>query len=195
VADLDGGQLLAEIENTWPKLGVLFRKYQTGINAIASAAGVAAVGQVSPPSSPQAVNVKVSGEMLHVSINDAAPLKKGIQYFTEIANNPSFSAPLVIHHGASRTSHPITLPTMDDDGNAHSFYARSYSQYPGSDPSTPVVYGETSPIPIAMAGTTKMTLLTSTGSGTASANGQQGGSGLGKVLLRPATGPKRQVGQ
>lgn len=196
MADLDGGQLLAEVENTWPKLGILLRtKFQTAVNSVAQAAGVSPVGEVSAPSSPQAVSVAVAGEMMHVSITDNAPAQRGINYFTEVANNPSFSQPIVIDHGASRTSHPFPLPTMDSDGNTQSWHVRSYSQLPGSQPSKPVVFGGTSPTPVAMAGATRLTLLPSTGSGTASGNGQSGGSGLGKVLLRPATGPKRQVGQ
>lgn len=195
MADFDGGELLTHVENTWPKLGVLLRKMQTAVNSTAQASGVAAVGQASPPSSPQAVSVAVSGEMMHVSIADNAPLQKGVKYFTEVANNPSFSQPIVIDHGASRTSHPFPLPTMDNDGNTHNWYVQSYSQLPGSDPSKPVVFGGTNPTPVNMAGATKLTLLPSTGSGTAANNGQQAGSGLGKVLLRPASGPKRQVGQ
>jgi hypothetical protein len=196
MADLDGEQLLAEVENTWPKLGILLRtKFQTAVNAVAQAAGVAAVGQVAAPSSPQAVSVAVAGEMMHVAIADNAPLQRNIRYFTEVANNPSFSQPIVIDHGASRTSHPFPLPTMDADGNTQSWFVRSYSQYPGSQPSKPVVFGGNNPTALTMAGTTRLTLLPSTGSGTAANNGQQGASGLGKVLLRPATGPKRQVGQ
>lgn len=195
MADFDGGELLTEVENQWPKLGVLLRKFQTATNATARAAGVAPVGQVSPPSSPQGLTVATAGEMMHVSIADNTPLQKGVRYFTEVANNPSFSQPIVIDHGASRTSHPFPLPTMDNDGNTHNWYARSYSQMPGSDPSKPVVFGGSNPTPINMQGTTRLTLAASTGSGTAANNGQQGGSGLGKLLLRPASGPKRQVGQ
>lgn len=195
MADLDGGELLTEIENQWPKLGVLLRtKILPAVNSVAKAAGVAAVGQTSPPSSPQAVSVVTAGEMMHVAITDNAPLVRNVRYFTEVANNPSFWQPIVIDHGSSRTSHPFPLPTMDSDGNPHKWYVRSYSQYPGSDPSAPVVHGGDNPTPVTMAGTTQLTLAPSTGSGTAANNGQQGGSGLGKVLLRPASGPKRQVG-
>ena len=187
MANLDGGELLSEVEQRWPKLGILLRtRFQTAVNTVAQAAGVAPVGQVSAPSSPQGVDVAVAGEMMHVSIADNAPLQRGIRYFTEVANNPSFTQPIVIDHGASRTSHPFPLPTMDSNGNTQSWYVRSYSQLPGSQPSVPVVFGGTSPTAVQMAGSTKLTLLPSTGSGTASGNGQQAGSGLGKTLLRGA---------
>lgn len=187
MANLDGGQLLAEVEQQWPKLGILLRtKFQTAVNTVAKAAGVAPVGNVSTPSSPQGVNVAVAGEMMHVAITDNAPLQRGVRYFTEVANNPSFSQPIVIDHGASRTSHPFPLPTMDSSGNTHNWYVRSYSQLPGSQPSKPVAYGGDTPTPVSMAGSTQLTLLPSTGSGTGSGNGQQAGSGLGKTLTRAA---------
>ena len=135
--------------------------------------------------------MKVAGEMAHVQIQDNAPIQKGIRYFTEVATDPSFTRPLVIDHGASRTRHPITLPTKDDSGSTVKYYFRSYSQYPGSDPSPPQVYGGASPTAVTMAGSTQMTLLPSMGSGTGAGNGSQGGHGLGKVLVRPEVGPKR----
>ncbi len=194
MADLDGGQLLAEVENQWPKLGILLRRFQKATNDTASAAGVAPVGQVAPPAAPQGVSVAVAGEMMHVAIADNQPLARNVRYFTEVANNPSFSQPIVIDHGASRTSHPFPLPTKDGSGNTHNWYVRSYSQYPGSAPSAPVVHGGTSPTAVQMSGSTQLTLLPSTGSGTAAGNGQQGASGLGKTLLRGAVQPaKRSV--
>ena len=195
MADLDGGQLLDEVENIWPKLGVLLRsKLIPAINQLGSAQGVAPVGETSPPSSPQAVSVATAGEIMHVSISDNQPVSRNVRYFTEVANNPAFSQPIVIDHGASRTSHPFPLPTMDGSGNKQNWYVRSYSQYQGSQPSKPVVYGGTQPIAVNMTGSTQLSLLSSTGSGTADNNGQQGGSGLGKVLQRPLSGPKRNVG-
>jgi hypothetical protein len=50
--------------------------------------------------------------------------------------------------------------------------------------------GETA---IQMTGTSVTQLLSSTGSGTASQTGQQGGKGLGTVLKRPTTQAKRQL--
>ena len=194
MADLDGGQLLSEIEHVYPKLGIFLRtKVQPAINAIGRAAGVAPVGEVTAPLPPQVVSVSTAGEMMHVSITDNAPLQRGARYFTEVATNPAFSSPIVIDHGASRTSHPFPLPTNDSKGVPQNFYVRSYSQYPGSAPSKPVTHGGAVPIPIVMNGSTSMTLLASTGSGTAAGNGSQGGSGLGRVLLRPAVAAKRTV--
>lgn len=193
MSNLNGGELLTEVENTWPKLGILLRtKFQTAINKVAQNAAVAPVGEISPPARPGSVNVKVAGEIAHVTIDDNQPLQRGAQYHVELATNSQFSAPHVEHLGSSRGRF-ITLPTNDDSGAKHTWVARAYTQYQGSQPSAYTYFGGDAPAGFQMAGTTNLTPLPSTGSGTASSNGQQGGSGLGKVLLRPGPLPKRAV--
>jgi len=100
----------------------------------------------------------------------------------------------VIDHGCSRTGF-TSLPTYLNDGNTkQTYYMRSYAQYPGSDPAKPTVLGNLGgAIQIQMTGSSATTLLSSTGSGTASPSGQQGGHGLGIVIDRPAPGPKRNI--
>lgn len=193
MADLKGGQLLSEIENSFPKLGVFFRtKVLPAINTLGQNAAVAPVGEIAPPSKPGGVNVKVAGEIAHITIDDAQQLQRGAQYHVELANNPQFSQPHVEHLGSSRGRF-INLPTNDDSGAPHAWYARAYSQYQGSQPSAVTYHGGDAPLAFTMGGTTNLSPLPSTGSGTASSNGQQGGSGLGKVLLRPTPTPKRSV--
>lgn len=193
MADLNGGELLSEVENTWPKLGVLLRQVIIpAIRNVAQNAAVATNGELSSPSKPGQVNVKVAGEIAHVTIDDPQELQRGAQYHVEIADNPQFSQPHVEHLGSSRGRF-LTLPTNKDDGTPHTWYARAYTQYQGSQPSPFTYHGGDSPASFQMTGATNMTPLPSTGSGTASNDGQQGGSGLGKVLLRGAPGPKRQV--
>jgi hypothetical protein len=195
MADVDGGQLLADIERRDPKLGQLLRtRVIRGINNLGQNLGADPVGFGDAPNPPNGVQVKVSGEYAHVQIQDNNQLNKHVRYFTEVSTNPQFSQPIVIDHGASRTSHPFPLPSNDDGGTPHTYYFRSYSQYPGSKPSAPVVHGGINPIGTQMTGSTNMTLLPSTGSGTAAGDGQSGGSGLGKVLIRPTPAPKRKVG-
>lgn len=195
MADLSGGQLLSEIENAWPKLGIFLRsKVIPAINTLGQNSAVAPVGEIAAPARPGQVNVKVAGEIAHITIDDSQQMLRGIHYHIELATNPQFSAPLVIHLGPSR-QHFISLPTKDDAGATHDWHARAYSQYQGSQPSGFTFYGGgNAPLAFQMAGTTQLTPLASTGSGTASSNGQQGGSGLGKVLIRPVSGAKRQVG-
>jgi hypothetical protein len=196
MAKLDGGRFLAEINQKDSKMGALFQRIITAVNTLADNVAASPVGQNEPPSAPDSVAVKASGEMVHVSITHNAPVKRGVQYFTEIDTNPGFTKPIVIHHGASRTSHPFHLPTRDDGGTQHTWYFRSFAQYHGSPPSEKTVYGGASnPIGVTLTGTTNMTLLPSTGSGTAAPTGTQGGQGLGVFTQRPALGPKRNVAQ
>jgi hypothetical protein len=196
MAELQGNQLLDQIQAEHPLLGQFLRNYVLpSINNVGKQLGVSPVGAQAAPNAPSGISVKVAGEYMHVAINDNNEIQKGIQYFTEVSTSPSFSQPIVIDHGSSRTSHPFPLPTLDDNGNPVNYYVRSYAQYHGSHPSEAVVHGGKQPIAVTMGGTTQMTLLPSTGSGTASGNGQSGGSGLGKVLLRPQPQPKRSVGK
>jgi hypothetical protein len=195
MANLTGGSFLNEIFQSDPRLGTLLQRMISGINNVAKNSGVAPVGQVAAPTPPDSVNVSAAGELMHVSITHNAPVNRGINYFTEVSTNPAFSQPMVIHHGTSRTPTPFSLPTKDGTGANHSFYVRSYAQYPGSEPSAPVVYGgSSSPTAVTMGGSTQLTLLASTGSGTAPANGQSAGQGFGKQPTRPQAGPKRQAG-
>ena len=85
--------------------------------------------------------MNTAGEMMHISINHSGALQRGVRYFSEVSTTPSFNQPLVIDHGTSRTSHPITLPTNDASGNTQSYYVRSYAQDPGGPPSSPYTVG------------------------------------------------------
>ena len=198
---LDGGRLLAELAIKDPRHGQLIQNIIDGVNQGFKNAGVSAIGDNSPPKSPDTVSVKVAGEMLHVSINHSGPLQRNVRYFSEISNNPNFSQPLVIDHGTSRTSHPIPLPTFADDGTTrHQYYVRSYAQNPGGPPSAPTVVGGLgSPTAFQMAGSTAMTPLPSQGSGTAPNNGQSAGQGLGRFQTSNAVSkpgpPSSGVGQ
>lgn len=210
--NVDGGRELAEIEQSSPSLGRLIRKVIQGVNTLATNTAASATGETAPPKPPDSVNVSVpapytdptsgavlgGGEAAHISIAHSGSLQRGINYFSEIDTNPSFSSPMVVHHGASRTSQPIFLPTNSGittvnhpDGsktitpNIATYYVRSYAQYASSQPSKPTVYGgASSPKGIQMSGGTVMALAQSTGSGTAASTGQQGGSGFGKVQQR-----------
>lgn len=187
--EVDGGRELSYVEQQNPQLGALLRRVLLGVNTLSKNTGASATGEVAAPKAPDSVNTAVSGEMLHVSISHGGQLQRGVQYFTEISpNDPSFSAPIVYHHGSSRTPPPIPLPTKTAaTGNAtHNYYVRSYAQYSGSQPSAPTVFGGSgsAPVAIQMTGSTIGDLLPSTGSGTAANTGQQGGSGLGKVQQR-----------
>jgi hypothetical protein len=194
MSKLSGGEYLNHLFNSDVRLGTLLQKIINGVNQLGQASGVDAVGETSAPTGPNGVAVKASGEMVHIAVTDNSSLQRGTKYFTEYANEPNFLQPWVVDHGASRNTQ-LTLPTKTDGGTStHSWYFRSYSQLPGSQPSAPVTYGgAASPTAITLTGSTEMTLIPSNGSGTASPNGSQGAQGLGKQFTRAAQGPKRQV--
>lgn len=202
-SELQGGQELNYVSQKDAYAGTLFSRLIAAVNTLAKNASVAAVGKISPPPPVDSINLQGTqagstitcpSEILHWTLTHNQAIQKGIRYFTEIDTNASFPAPHVIDHGTSRTGPFMSLPTFDNSGAKQTYYMRSYAQYHGSDPNDPTVLGGLSgATKIQMTGTSKTTLLTSPGSGTANSNGQQGGHGLGKVLDRPAPGPKRST--
>jgi hypothetical protein len=204
--NFEAGSELTYLSQKDAYLGKFLRRLVDAMNTSAQNAGVSAVGKFPTPPPVDTIDVQgtfssnsntitTPSEILHWTLTHNQQIHKGIKYFTEVDTDPSFSNPHVIDHGTSRSGF-LTLPTMDNDGATQNYYMRSYAQYPGSDPSEKTILGGTNnPTAIVMTGTSKTSLLTSKGSGTAKADGQQGGQGLGKVLTRPATGPKRSVVQ
>ncbi len=184
-ANILGGRELEQVRMENPLTARLFERIISAITQTARTAAVSPTGQLSAPPTIGALNVKASGETIHATISDASPIQKGINYFVEYATEPNFLAPHVFHLNASR-GHFVTLPSLTDSGGTQNWYARAYSQYPGSQPSRPVYYGGLSPTAISLSGSTKLTPLSSTGSGTASPLGSQGAWGLGKTPLRAA---------
>ncbi len=156
--------------------------------------GVQPTGKVQPPAPIQNLNVVASNGTVHAVITHNSPVQKNIKYFVEAsANDPAFGQPHVFDLGASRSLF-TSLPGKDTSGTPINYFFRSYAQYHGSDPAPHTNFGgKFTPTPVVVGGTAQFTPLASTGSGTALANGTQAGQGLGTVLERPATGPKRQL--
>lgn len=191
---LPGNDLLSQIEQENPKLGVYLRRYVLpSIQTTASNAAVAPSGNIPAPPAPQAIKVTTSGELMQVTIDHSAPIRKGIHYITHIATNPQFTNAQIFDHGASRCPPHINLPTKDASGNTHNYYVATVAQYPGSLPSEPTYHGGANPTAVTMGGTTQMDIQPGTGSGTAS-NGGQALVGLGKSQVRLKQGAKRNVG-
>ena len=199
---LEGGRELNYIAQKDTYAGRLFGRIIEAVNTGFKNAGVSAIGKTTPPPPIDSINVQgtisngiltAPSEILHHTLTHNQAIQKGVRYFSEIDTSPEFLAPHVIDHGTSRSSF-LTLPANDNSNAQHTYYLRSYAQYHGSDPCTPTVFGNSGgAIGIQMTGTSKTSLLTSAGSGTASPTGQQGGKGLGVVLNRPAPGPKRNT--
>lgn len=167
---------------------------EDGINTVAQNTASALGTKMAEPPPLDNVDVKSSGGLLHVTLTDHNTIQKGINYFVEHSTRSDFVGAHVVHLNASRGA-TIALPGLDDNGEDQPVFVRGYSQYQGSNAGKKVAFGGSAPTPVLPGGTTRMTLLPSTGSGTALTNGQQQGYGLGRTFTRPATTPaKRSVG-
>jgi hypothetical protein len=181
----DLSQFSAALAKVHPMLRVALDKITDAINNLGQNLGANATGYSATPHPIQAITVKNVGETYHVTHTDFAAGEKNTHYFTEIGvNDPAFLQPIVLHHGPSRGGPPFTLPTNDDLGHLVKYYFQGYKQSPGSLPSQKVMFGGGVPTAVTGTGTTHMTLLPSTGSGTSSGTGQQSGSGFGKTLTK-----------
>jgi hypothetical protein len=170
-------------------LGNALQLLQESVNNLGKNVAVDPVGTLPAPPAIQQLTVKTNGQgLVHAVITDNNAIQKHLNYFVEYDTDKNFGQPHVVHLGASRTMSPTVLPAMDDNGKPQKFFFRAYSQYQGSDPGPKVHSG----VGVDPGGTHMLTLLPSTGSGTAAANGKEGGSGFGKILIRPATSSKRK---
>jgi hypothetical protein len=197
MAKLDLSQVVSAVaqrsSNWHTLLGRALQQIEDGVNGLGQQTAAEPVGIAQAPAPLQSVNVKTSGEMVHVTLTHNVPVNKNVHYFVEYDTDPSFPQPHVIHNGTSRSVPPFTLPTKDDNANPVTYYFRGYPQFPGSHPAAPVNHGGTTPTGVTLSGSTQMTLLPSTGSGTAAANGQQGGYGFGRTNTRGPIAPKRSI--
>lgn len=161
-------------------------KIQSSVNTLGSTLAVDPNGTNNPKPDPiQNLTVKASNGFYHAVISDSNQIQKGLNYFVEYDTDPNFTQPHVVHLGASRQMSPVQLPSKADDGTTPTpWHFRGYSQYRGGDPGDPVNFGGKTPTPVSGGGSLSMTLIPSTGSGTAGNNGQQGGSGLGRFQQR-----------
>jgi hypothetical protein len=145
--------------------------------------GADPTGFVPPAPTIQGLNVKAANGQVHVSINDSNPISKNLHYFVEYDTSPAFAQPHVEFLGPSRGK-VLNLPGKTDGGATQNFYFRAYPQYLAGKPGVPVNFGGTVPTAVSPGGTTQLTLLPSTGSGTAPNNGERGGQGFGVDLKR-----------
>lgn len=192
---LDVTKFLKEMRNLHPHLGLLFEQLIDGLNGIANHLGMDPKGKTQPPDPHQALNVAAGTDHVHVTITDNSQVKKNVQNFIEWSvNDPAFQFPHVEYLGPSRGK-MLALPAKDGTGAVISYYFKSYGQYFGSDAQSKHTYfgSKLAPTAVTLTGASQLTPLASTGSGTGLPDGSQSGSGLGRVLQRPAQGPKRRI--
>ncbi|MFZ0821267.1 MAG: hypothetical protein WAM91_14460 [Candidatus Acidiferrales bacterium] len=169
---------LKHLESADPRLYDALNRIVTAVNNLGRGTGVDPAGTTAPPAPVAALSVAAAGGIFDVAITDNSPLVRGISYFVESDSTPAFTQPHVYSLGPSRNAR-FSLGNL-------TLYWRAYSQYLGSAPSAPIAFGNP-PQSVAGGGATPgPAQQPSAGSGTASSNGQQGGSGFGKELFRPA---------
>ena len=179
-----GNDLLSQIENENPKLGIYLRRYVLpSIETSARNAAVGTASNIPAPAPPESVNVTTAGEMIQVQVNHTAPIQKGVHYIYHLATNPQFVNAQIEAKPASRAPFHFTAPTKNGSGVTHQYYLAVQAQYPGSQPSKPTFFGGESPASFTLSGTTQLDIQPGTGSGTAS-NGGQALVGLGKAQVR-----------
>ena len=175
-------------------LGNAIEALTKGVNNLGQHVAVDPTGTIPPPPPIQQLTVKSNGTgLVHAVISDNNKISKNLHYFVEYDTDPSFKQPHVAHLGVSRSMQPLQLPPLDDNGKKQQFYFRAYSQYQGGHPGPGVHFGGNTPTAVDPGGSQMMTLIPSTGSGTAQSTGQEGGSGFGKQQIRPAVARKRTV--
>jgi hypothetical protein len=182
---LTGGRYLTDLFTKDSLQANFLKTVITGINTLATNVAASAVGTIQPPPTINNISVNTGGEILHATATHNGTIQKGVQYLWEVSpGDPAFGNPHVFDTGSSR-SLITTLPTKNSSGATINYYLRAYSQYQGSMPTEPTVHGVAgAPTAINMGGNTRLTLLPSTGSGTANTQGTQAGWGLGKILQR-----------
>jgi hypothetical protein len=197
---LNLSQFLAQVKNasTWQDMGrgiyEMLSQMQDHVNNGFQQLGVSTFQKSAPPDPPDNLNVVANNGTVHAVITHNAPITKTLHYFIEADTSPAFSQPHVFDLGASRTLF-TSLPNKDGNGDIQTWNFRAYSQYHGSVASEKINYGSKfTPTAVTVGGTAQFTPIPSTGSGTASPLGTQGGQGLGTVFQRAPVGPKRTSG-
>lgn len=150
---------------------------QQAINAMASQGNLNPTGQVEAPPAIQGVTATGANGVLHVSIQHAAAdVKRGVRYYYEHADNPSFINSQIRPMGDSRAASEFV--------GSQARYVRAYAAYPGSE-AGPKAYhgGAATPQPVEGGGSIgPAPYLPSQGSGTGAPG--QGGVGPGPVPIR-----------
>ena len=166
---------LKHIEAGDPRLYSALKSVVDAVNNLGTGTGVDPAGETAAPTMLAAIRVTAADGIFDIALTDNSPVTRGIQYFVESDATPAFLQPHVYALGPSRNAR-LALGNL-------TLYWRAYSQYAGSQPSPAVTFGAP-PSAVIGGGSAGPAQQASAGSGTASGTGQQGGSGLGKVLQR-----------
>ncbi|GAC1626555.1 MAG: hypothetical protein PVS2B2_10300 [Candidatus Acidiferrum sp.] len=162
---------LAPLKDRDPYLYETLAKIVSALNATGQRAGI---DPVTPPAAPApiaSINVQATNGWFDISIVDPSDARPGLFYFAESDTTPAFAAPRVYFMGASRNMY-LQL------GN-QTLYWRAFSQYIGSQPTTPVTFGAPARA-VSGGGSSGPVPLPSSGSGALPNGLLRGGNGFGQ---------------
>lgn len=172
---------IADAPDLGPRLYEFLNRMCGGVNNVEQQTNSNVNGPPEAPPPPDAVTASGQDGRIQIAIShQAAEFYRGNHYFVEHADNPNFANPQVVNLGPSRNGSIYV-------GNQPR-YIRTYNQYPGSAPSTPVYLGSAAQ-PRAVSGGgggPAIRFLPSQGSGTGKPG--QGMSGFGNVAFRSSNG-------
>jgi len=124
-------------------------------------------GQAIPPPPIQGLQISARNGHFQIAIYDQGNIYRGIRYYVEHADNPSFSNPQRICLQDAR-NHNLFL------GNVTRYF-RAYSAYSSSGPSNPVYFGGPIPQPVIGGGSVQgPAFLADQGTGTGGMGGITG---------------------
>lgn len=154
----------------------LLQKHEDAISNIAAQTNANPGGpSAQAPSKISSVAATVlSPGNLKVEVQDNNPATRGLWYHYEVSTSPDFEVGTVIHAIAT----PSRTAILPVGGGA--VYARAYSQYLTSPPSTPVA----APAAVDPGGTARTGSISGSGSGTESSLQAQPGAGFGFTPIR-----------
>jgi hypothetical protein len=154
---------------TQPDLYDGLTRVVSAINSIGKQVNVDPNNPIDKPPAPDALNVTAGAGYFDVALTDNTSQRRGLFYFTEYDISPAFPNPTVVFMGATRNTR-LQLGSLK-------LYWRAYSQYLGSSPSDPVVFGGNNPTLVDGSGAVAPAPQPSQGSGT-------GGGGFGEDFER-----------
>lgn len=146
---------------------------EKAVNQLGTNLGASPYGHFPTPPSINSLSVTAANGQANVQIVDNFPIQnpaeaKVVSYFVEAATDPNFNNIVHSEHMGPFRNKNIVL-------GSQTLYFRAYSQFHGSPPSKPVVFGGTTPTAVVVGGSAPPTQQPYQGSGTS----QSGGSGYG----------------
>lgn len=121
---------LQQIRARDPQLGDCLADITQAHNNVAQQTNASPVGITPAPGQHAALNVVAGAGCFSAKITDNDPSFRGKEHFLEVSEDQAFTAPHVIHLGASQSWYGYL--------GSKTLHFRSFAQYPTSAPGAPV---------------------------------------------------------